>query len=185
MRDIELRVPFEILTNEVMRCDAEFHTHIAHLTFVTLNRADGCRTGRKRYSLCLLFCTAYYSGSNARAPFLVPLCATCAAHRTMRRFRVLSCRGAFSRFAHERIRRIRRRGGETAKTASVQCSTRRRTKRQTRSSAALGDAAPQRRSRAFGREFSWYGPQGPAGQAANAQFQPTNQRFLAAMKNQG
>ena len=135
--------------------------------------------------LVFLLCTAYYSGLNTGAPSLLPPCAICAAHRAMRRFRVLSCRGALSCFAPERIRGMRRSGGETAKTASAQCRTRRKSKRQARSSAAADDASPQRRSRAFGREFSWFGPKGPAGQAANAQFQPTNPRFLAAMKNQG
>ena len=119
------------------------------------------------------------------APFLVPLCAICAERRAMRRFRALSCRGALSCFAPERIRRMRRSGGETAKTASAQCRARRKSKRQARSSAVADDASPQRRSRAFGREFSWFGPKGQAEQAANAQFQPTNPRFLAAMKNQG
>ena len=136
-------------------------------------------------SLRLLFLTAYYSGSDARAPFLVPLRAICAERRAMQRFRALSCRGALSCFAPERIRRMRRSGGETAKTASAQCRARRKSKRQARSSAAADDASPQRRSRAFGREFSWFGPKGQAEQAANAQFQPTNPRFLAAMKNQG
>ena len=115
----------------------------------------------------------------------MPLSAHGAARCVVQRFRVLSCREALSCFAPERIRRMRRRGGETAKTAWAQRLARRKSKRQARSSAAVDGASPRRRSRAFGREFSWFGPKGPASAAANAWFQPASPRFLPDMENQG